>query len=181
MTKDSLLFNKIAAAILVAGLVAMGSGFIADLLYHPQQLAENAYPVATDGVEAATDAVAAAPAGPEPITDLLASADIAKGEKVARKCTSCHAFEKGGPNKTGPVLWNVVGADKGHAEGFGYSGALMDTGGAWDYDALNHFLWKPKDYISGTKMNFAGLRKAQDRADIIAWMREQADSPIPLP
>jgi len=181
MNKDSLLFNKIAAAVLLAGLVGMGSGFIADLLYHPQELAENAFPVVASATEDAGDEADAAPAGPEPIVDLLASADVAKGEKVAKKCTACHAFDKGGPNKTGPGLWNVVGAGKGQHEGYGYSDALAGAEGEWDYDSLNHFLWKPKDYLAGTKMNFAGLRKAQDRADIIAWMREQADSPIPLP
>ncbi len=181
MIKDSLLFNKIAAAILVAGLVGMGSGFVANLLYHPQELAENAYPISLDGATDVADAEEEAPAGPEPITDLLASADIAKGEKLSRKCTACHAFDKGGANKTGPGLWNVVGAGKGQHDGFKYSSALVDSGGEWDYDSLNHFLWKPKDYIAGTKMNFAGFKKPQDRADIIAWMREQADSPIPLP
>jgi len=181
MIKDSLLFNKIAAAVLLAGLVGMGSGFIADLLYHPKELAENAYPIVAAATDEAAEDAAEAPAGPEPIVDLLASADVAKGEKLSKKCTACHAFDKGGPNKTGPGLWNVVGGGKGQHEGYKYSGALVEAAGAWDYDALNHFLWKPKDYIAGTKMNFAGFKKPQDRADIIAWMREQADSPVPLP
>lgn len=181
MIKDSLLWNKIAAAVLCAGLVGMGSGFLADLLYRPQQLAENAFPIDVAATGDAPAEAEAAPAGPEPIAALLASADIAKGEKLSKKCTACHSFDNGGPNKTGPGLWNIVGADKGVHAGYNYSSALMESGGAWNYDSLNHFLWKPKDYIAGTKMNFAGFRKPQDRADIIAWMREQADSPVPLP
>ena len=90
-------------------------------------------------------------------------------------------FDQGGANKVGPALWNIVNADKGAVDGFSYSGALVAFGGQWDYAALNAFLYKPKAYISGTKMNFAGLKKPSDRANMIAYLRQQADAPAALP
>ena len=90
-------------------------------------------------------------------------------------------FDSGGTNKVGPALWNIVNADKGAVDGFSYSNALLEHGGGWDYVALNLFLAKPKAYISGTKMNFAGLKKPQDRANMIAYLRQQADAPAALP
>jgi len=116
-----------------------------------------------------------------PILALLAEADIAAGMKLAKKCTACHVFEDGGKNKVGPVLWNIVNADKGAIDGFGYSAALAGFGGAWDYSALNAFLYKPKAYIEGTKMNFAGLKKPQDRANMIAYLRSLSAAPAALP
>ena len=102
-------------------------------------------------------------------------------KKLSKKCSACHVFGAGGKNKVGPALWNVVNRPLGASEGYAYSDALAGFGGAWDYAALNAFLAKPKDYISGTKMNFAGLKKPQDRANLIAWMRAKADSPAALP
>ena len=112
---------------------------------------------------------------------LLASADVAAGEKLAKKCTACHVFEAGGANKVGPALWGIVNKAKASVDGFAYSAALAGFGGAWDYQSLNAFLAKPKAYISGTKMNFAGLKKPEDRANMVAWLRIMADSQAPLP
>ena len=155
---SSLEMNKIAAAILTAGVIAMTSGFIAKLLTPPQQLAENVYVVAVAEDEDA-GAAAAADSGPESVLPLLAAADLAAGEKVARKCTACHTFEQGGANKIGPNLWNIVGRAAGGVEGFGYSSAFQEMGGqSWDYDALSAFLENPKAFAPGTKMSFAGLK-----------------------
>ena len=129
-------------------------------------------------------AAATAPAaakGPEPILALLASADVEAGIKTAKKCTACHVFDKGGKNKVGPGLWNIVNADKANVDGFSYSAALAEMDGGWDYQALNTFLYKPKAYVAGTKMNFAGLKKPQDRANMVAWLRTMAGSEAPLP
>jgi len=180
MNQDSLFWNKLGAAVLCAGLLAMGSGFVASILYQRDHLEQHAFQIGGGGGEVAA-ATEEAPAGPEPIEDLLASADLDKGAKLAKKCTACHSFEQGGPNKTGPNLWGVVGNDKGQVGGFAYSDALTSSEGPWSYASLNHFLWKPKDYMTGTKMNFAGFKKTGDRANIIAWMREQDDAPAPLP
>ena len=120
-------------------------------------------------------------ADPEPILALLASADVAAGQKLAKKCTACHVFEAGGANKVGPALWSIVNKAKASADGYAYSAALAQFGGKWDYQSLNAFLAKPKAYISGTKMNFAGLKKPADRANMVAWMRTMADNEAPLP
>jgi len=171
--------NKIFAAILVAGIVAMLASFVSRLLVHPEIPEKDAVFVA--GGVPVSSGEPQKPQGPEPILHLIASADITRGEKLSRACAACHSFDKGGVNKIGPNLWNVVGAKKGHLDSFSYSEALLSMGGSWDYEALNHFMWKPKAYIPGTKMNYIGLRKPEDRAAMIAWLRTLADSPIALP
>ncbi len=171
-------FNKIFAAILVAGIIAMFGGFVAKQLVHPKKLAEPAYNI--EVVEAA-DPSGAKPM-PQPILAMLATADAAKGEKIAKACAACHTFTKGGPNGVGPNLYGVVGGPKDHIAGFAYSGALLEVGGTtWTYAELNKFLWKPKAYAPATKMSFAGLKKPEDRAALIAWLRTQADAPKALP
>ena len=178
---DNLKTNKILAGFLLAGLLAMGSGKIAEILVPDHELDENAYPVETKQVADSGQATTPVNQGPEPILALLASADIEAGIKVAKKCTACHEFDPDGKNKTGPMLWNIVDASKGMKDGFNYSDALVGMGGAWDYEALNAFLYKPKAYIKGTKMNFAGLKKPSDRANMIAYLRSLADTPVALP
>jgi len=171
-------FNKIFAAILVAGILAMFGGFIAKQLVHPHKLAEPAFNI--DVVEVAGPG-GAAPM-PEPILALIAAADVAKGEKIAKACAACHTFNKGGANGVGPNLYGVLGGPKDHAAGYAYSGALKEVGGGtWTYAELNKFLWKPKAYAKGTKMAYAGLKKPDDRAALLAWLRTQADSPKALP
>ena len=179
---SSLESNKIAAAVLTAGVIAMLSGFAAELLYHPEMLEENVYVVAAaDGGGAAEVQEAAAPVL-EPIGPLLAAADVANGEKVARKCTACHSFDEGGPTKVGPNLYDIVNRQITGYDGFSFSDALLEKADqVWDYENLNGFLNRPKDWAPGTKMSFAGLRKANERADIIAYMRGLSGSPAPLP
>ena len=177
---DELGFNKLFAGVLLAGLLLMAGVKLADVMIPHSELAENAYkievPETTD--VAATETVET---GPEPILALLASADAVAGEKLAKKCTACHVFDAGGANKVGPALWGIVNKAKGSADGFAYSAALAGFGGIWDYQSLNAFLAKPKAYIDGTKMNFAGLKKPEDRANMIAYLRQQADAAAALP
>ena len=126
---DDLKFNKVAAGFLMAALIAMGGYKISEMLVPHQKLAQNAYPI--DVTEQVASAAAPAPTGPEPVLALLANADVAAGQKVAKKCTACHVFEKGGQNKVGPALWNIVNAQKGQIGGYAYSEALAGFGGAW--------------------------------------------------
>lgn len=180
MGNDPLFLNKLAAAVLSAGLLAMITGFIAHQIYHPHVPAKQAYEIAA-GVEAPSAQTASAPAGPQPIGPLLAKADAANGEKIAKKCAACHTFEKGGPNKIGPNLWNVVGAKHAAHEGFSYSSVMQGMPGTWDYESLNKFIYSPRAYAKGTKMTFIGLKDDQQRADVIAYLRSLSDSPKPLP
>lgn len=178
--EDPLMINKVAAAILTAGLIAMTAGFISTFVYHPTVPEQNAFvievPDSVGGVAAPVET------GPEPIVPLLASADIAKGESLTKKCASCHKFEKGGANGVGPGLYGVVGSPKASHDGFSkYSDGLKAMGGEWTFEDLNHFLYKPKDFVSGTAMAFNGLKKTQDRADLIAYLRTLSDNPVPLP
>jgi cytochrome c len=185
MKQDALFINKISAAVLTAGLLAMVSGILAESLYHvelPDGVEGQAFVIAepTTGTEVAAAAEPAEPAGPGDILPMLASADIADGEKVAKKCVACHNFEEGAGSKVGPDLYDVVMRKKASVD-FSYSAAFQALDGEWDYDALNHFLYAPTDYAPGTKMSFRGVRKDEDRANLIAYLRTLSTNPAPLP
>lgn len=177
---SSLEMNKIGAAVLTAGVVAMTAGLVAELLYPKVPLEQNAFMVAVaDDTQTAN--VAEAPAE-VPLSVMMASADVAAGEKSFKKCSACHTVENGGKAKVGPNLWNVVMGPHAHQDGFNYSGTLTDMAAEpWSYEALDAFLTSPKAYAPGTKMSFAGLRKPEERANIIAYLRSLSDSPAPLP
>jgi len=120
-------------------------------------------------------------ASEQPLNVLLASASIDRGKKVAKKCVSCHTFEKSGKNKVGPNLYDIIGKTRGAVSGFTYSGAIKAMGGKWGFDDLNQFLAKPKKFMPGTKMSFSGVKKSGDRAALILYLRSFAESPVTLP
>lgn len=181
---DPLLFNKIAAGLLAAGLIAMVTGLIADALVSPHPLEQDAFAVeAAEDTAAPAGGATAAPTEIAPIAPLLAAADLKAGEASAKKCLTCHTFEKGGANKIGPNLWSVVGNHKAHlGDGFAYSPAILARKAeTWDFENLNKFIASPAGYMKGTKMSFAGIRNEKERANVIAWLRTLSDSPVPLP
>ncbi|TXN01895.1 cytochrome c family protein, partial [Methylobacterium sp. WL122] len=175
---DSFELNKVAGAVLGALLFVAGSGFVAELIYHPKPAGKAGY----DLPEAKEESAAAPEAAKvEPIAVRLASANVEKGQGGTKACQACHSFEKGGPNKVGPDLWEVVERKKGGHEGFEYSAGMKEKGGAWTYADLDEFLTSPKAYVKGTKMAFAGISSPQERANVIAYLHTLSDSPKPLP
>jgi len=177
---STLEINKIVAALLTVGVVAGFSAFLASLIMQPHKLEEPAYVVA--GAAAEEDSGEAMEEAADDLAAMMASAEEAAGQNVARKCTACHTFEQGGANKIGPNLWNLLDRPIASVGGFGYSDVLQGkSGDSWTYENLNAFIHKPKDFAPGTKMSFAGLKKMEDRANLILYMRSMSDSPPPLP
>ena len=171
--------NKILASVLVAGLIAMVTGNLADMLYRPNINAKPGYIVeTTDDSQSNQSAKVEVKVD---IIDLLSKASASKGASLIKKCSICHDFTKGGPNRLGPNLWNIVGNKKAHSPSFAYSKALLAKGGTWTYEDLYHMIRKPSEYLPGTKMNFIGFKKPEDVADIIAYLRTLSDNPVPLP
>lgn len=181
---DSFELNKIIGAVLGTVFIAFSISIVSDAIFsvhapeNPGFLIEAAE--AGEGGGGGKEE-----AGPEPIGPLLASADVGKGQAVFKKCAACHTADNGGANKVGPNLWNIVNRPVASHEGFSYSSAMKEhaQGGSavWDYESLSHFLLAPKKFVKGTAMGFAGLKKIDDRANIIAYLRTLSDSPAPLP
>lgn len=179
---DSFEFNKMAGAVLGTALLVFGLSQLSGLIYgadHPEKpgfLIE----VADAGTESGEAGGGDAPV--ESLGALLAKADITKGQGVFKACAACHDATKGGPNKSGPNLYGVVGRNHASADGFAYSEALAALKAEpWTYEALNAFIKSPKTAVEGTKMGFGGIKKDQDRANLLAYLATLSDAPVPFP
>jgi cytochrome c len=179
---ESLEFNKIAGAVLATGLLVLGLKNLGSEIFHTEAPEKPGLIIEVAEAAPADGSAAAAPAVVVPIAVLLAKADPAKGMGTAKACAACHNFEKGGANKVGPALWDVVERPMGSAAGFTYSEGFKAMGSKpWDYEALNTWLIAPKEFIKGTKMSYAGIKKDEDRANVIAYLASLSDSPKPFP
>ena len=152
-----------------------------DVIYNVQKPEKSAYQVAsTTTATSTTEEKVSQDSQTGDIMALLASASVADGEKVFKKCAACHSIAKGGSNKIGPALYNVLGRPAGSLPDYKYSKAMVAHGKIWTAEEMNGFLIKPKDWIKGTKMSYAGLKSAEERAAVIVFMNKNSDNPIPL-
>lgn len=179
--------NKIAAAVLLAGLIGMVAGKASEILYfggpvHKGHHKEEKRGYAIEVTDAPAEG-AAAPQGAPDISALFASADVKAGEAYfGKKCSTCHSIDKGGATKIGPNLYGIIGHPIASKEGYSYSSALQKhKGETWDFDSMNQWQYKPALFARGTIMAYAGNPKDQERANLIAYLNAQSDSPKPLP
>ncbi len=175
---DSFEINKIIAAVLLVVFLVIGIGKVSDIIFHvekpktPGYIVEVEQTVATS-TEAAEEKI--------DIATFMAMGDVATGEKIFKKCKSCHSIKQGGSNKIGPKLWNVMFRPVGAVTDYKYSKALTSYGKEWSWEEMNGFLIKPSKWIPNNKMGFAGIKSENDRASVILYLNQNSDNPRPLP
>ena len=174
--------NKIIVSIIFAVILIMGINKIADSIYYVEKPEKSAYQVesVTTVASTTTSETNSVNSGTENIMALFASASAADGAKIFSKCKACHSIAKEGGNKIGPALWGVLGRKAGSLSDYEYSKAMTAYGKSWSFEEMNGFLTKPKEWVKGTKMSYAGLKSAKDRASLILYMNENTDNPLPL-
>ncbi len=177
---NSFELNKILGAILGTCLITLALNIGANAIFAPEKPAKPGFNIAVKEQGEGEKAGAPKEADP-PVETLLAKASIEKGQGTAKQCQACHTFEKGGPNRVGPNLWNIVNRPRASEAGFNYSAGMKSKGGNWTFDELYKFLANPRGYIPGTAMTFAGLSRPEQRADVIDFLHTLADNPVPLP
>ena len=174
--------NKIIASIVLTLVLFLGINKITDAIYYVEKPDKSSYQI--DGISktASTESgeTSFKDSDSTDIMALFASANASDGAKIFKKCAACHSIAQGGANKIGPALWGVLGRKAGNISDYKYSKAMTAYGKSWSFEEMNSFLIKPKDWIKGTKMSFAGLKSAKDRAAVILYMNDNTDNPLPL-
>jgi len=171
--------NKIIVSIILVIILVLGINKITDTIFYVEKPEKSAYQVATVTTAAST-ASAETSSGTGDIMAIFASTSAAEGAKVFKQCLACHSIAEGGKNKIGPALWGVLGRQAGSLPDYKYSKAMAAYGKKWSFEEMNGFLLKPKDWIKGTKMSYAGLKKEKDRAAVILYMNENTNNSLPL-
>jgi len=174
--------NKIIVSIVLAIILILVINKITDVIFYVEKPEKSAYQVASITTDASTTSVETSSSSSKSgdIMALFVSTSAAEGAKVFKKCAACHSITEGGANKIGPALWGVLGRSAGSIPDYKYSKAMVAHGKNWSFEEMNGFLIKPKDWIKGTKMSFAGLKNAKERAAVILYMNENTNSPLPL-
>jgi len=165
----------------MVALLVIGLGKIADVAFHVKKPKNPGYKVEGQIQLASSSSDATEVVEKIDIVAVMAQGDVTNGEKIFKKCAACHSINKGGKNKIGPALYNVVGRKVGDVADYKYSKTLASYDKAWTFEELNGFLIKPAVYLKGTKMSYAGLRKEADRASIIKYLNQNGDNPKALP
>jgi cytochrome c len=177
---DTYTLNTVAGWILGTGLLVFGLNELAHIVYHAEAPARPGMVVEIAEVTPAVDEASAEEA--PHIAALLADADPDRGQAAARACAACHTFDQGGAHRIGPNLWDIVGQPLAHFDNYAYSDAMQARSDeTWTYEALNEFIANPRGFLPGTKMAYAGMRRDDQRADLIAYLRTLSDDPQPLP
>jgi len=172
--------NKIIVSIFLAIIIVIGINKIADMIYHVEKSEKSAYQVAGVSSTENGESSESSKEDGEDVMALFASASAADGEKIFSKCSSCHSIAKGGKNKIGPALYNVLSRKAGSLSDYKYSKAMIAFAKRWTPEEMNGFLTKPKEWIKGTKMSYAGLKNPKDRASLILYMNNNMDNPLSL-
>ena len=173
--------NKIIVSIVLAVILILGINKIADVIFYVKKPEKSVYQVANiTTASSTTSETSSENSESESIVALFALTSATDGAKVFKKCAACHSITQGGGNKIGPALWAVLGRQAGSISDYKYSKGMRAYGKTWSFEEMNGFLIKPKDWVKGTKMSFAGLKNTKDRAAVILYMNENTDNPLPL-
>ena len=178
---DSFEINKLVAAVLLVALLVIGIGKVSNIIFHVDKPKTSGYTVEVEQASSTSTDAAEETVEKIDISAIMAMGDVTAGQKIFKKCAACHSIVKGGKNRIGPALYNVVDRQVGGVSDYKYSKALMTYKKKWTFEELNGFLIKPSKYIKGTKMAYAGLRKEKDRASVIKYLNQNSDNPKPLP
>jgi len=174
--------NKIIVSIVLAIFLVLGINKITDVVYYVEKPEKSVYQVDSVVSIASTTSTESNSESSESgdIMALFASVNAADGAKIFKKCAACHSVAQGGGNKIGPALWGVIGRKAGDVTDYKYSKAMVAYGKTWSFEEMNGFLIKPKEWIKGTKMSFAGLKSSKERAAVILYMNKNTNSPLSL-